>query len=169
MMKNIILTYLLFFIACNAFAQEEEKQKAIALNESKNLTWNANKNLADNNFVEAEVGYRKAIAKSGENAAAPYNLGNAYYNTESYSEAFGRFKEAGESATDKADKHSAYHNMGNVFMKRKEYEKAVEFIGPGASSNDYLNISSKEKSDKDEENNIEILREEMIMAAQNKV
>ena len=123
-MKNIV--FILFFIGCVSFAQEEEKERQQALSESKNLTWEANKELSEENFIEAEVDYRKAIAKSDENSAAPYNLGNAYYNKETYSEAFGRFKQAGELASDKSDKHSAYHNMGNVFMKRKEYEKAVE-------------------------------------------
>lgn len=107
-------------------AQETEKENRDALRASENLTWDANAALSENKFVEAEIDYRKAISKSEENAAAPYNLGNAYYNKETYSEAFGRFKQAGETATDKKDKHKAYHNMGNVFMKRKEYEKAVE-------------------------------------------
>jgi len=119
------LLVVLLLMGSLVFSQEE-KAKEKALNESKNMTWEGNKNLANNNFIEAEVEYRKAISKSDENSAAPYNLGNAYYNNETYAEAFGRFKQAGESATQKADKHKAYHNMGNVFMKRKEYEKAVE-------------------------------------------
>ncbi|WP_149304306.1 tetratricopeptide repeat protein [Pareuzebyella sediminis] len=124
-MKNSI-SILLLFIGFLSFPQEENKNQQEALRESKNLTWEANKELSENNFVDAEVDYRKAIAKSDENPAAPYNLGNAYYNKETYSEAFGRFKQAGELATDKKAKHNAYHNMGNVFMKRKEYQKAVE-------------------------------------------
>ncbi|WP_273568433.1 tetratricopeptide repeat protein [Maribacter halichondriae] len=125
-MKQLIV-FLSFSMVFLSYSQEEEeKLKQNALRESKNLTWEGNKDLSENNFVEAEVDYRKAIAKSDENPAAPFNLGNAYYNKESFSEAFGRFKEAGESAGDKKDKHKAYHNMGNVFMKRKEYEKAVE-------------------------------------------
>lgn len=126
-MKQYIVLLLFVFIGCYTFAQEEvEKEKAKALNASTNITWEANKSLSEDKFVEAEVDYRKAISKSGENVAAPFNLGNAYYNKETYSEAFGRFKEAGEVATDNKSKHKAYHNMGNVFMKRKEYEKAVE-------------------------------------------
>jgi tetratricopeptide (TPR) repeat protein len=124
-MKNFILI-IVFLFGCFTQAQEEEKEKAKALETSTNLTWEANKSLSEQKFIDAEVDYRKAIAKSDQNSAAPYNLGNAYYNNETYSEAFGRFKEAGETATDKKSKHKAYHNMGNVFMKRKEYEKAVE-------------------------------------------
>lgn len=116
----------LLLIGYNVYSQEEEKESAQALKESNNLTWEGNKELSENNFVAAEVDYRKAISKSEKNVAAPFNLGNAYYNKETYGEAFGRFKQAGELADDKSDKHRAYHNMGNVFMKRKEYEKAVE-------------------------------------------
>lgn len=125
-MKSTII-FVILLIGCFAYAQEEEiKEKAKALHTSTNLTWEANKALSEEKFVEAEVDYRRAISKSSENIAAPFNLGNAYYHKETYGEAFGRFKEAGELATDKKSKHKAYHNMGNVFMKRKEYSKAVE-------------------------------------------
>ncbi|MEX0274619.1 MAG: tetratricopeptide repeat protein, partial [Flavobacteriaceae bacterium] len=125
-MKSVLILCSIIFMCHASFSQELDKEQAKALTESKNLTWEANESLSENNFVEAEADYRRAISKSNENSAAPYNLGNAYYNTENYSEAFGRYKQAGELAMEKADKHHAYHNMGNVFMKRKEYEKAVE-------------------------------------------
>ncbi|GGG37976.1 hypothetical protein GCM10011414_04120 [Croceivirga lutea] len=114
-----------FSIAQNS---DEEAQKIAeqALRDSKNITYDANKELVQNDFINAEAEYRKAISKSSENIAAPYNLGRAYYNRESFEEAFGRFKSAGEKATEKPDKHKAFHNMGNVFMKNKEYAKAVE-------------------------------------------
>ncbi len=121
-----MLVFLFGYFGYSQDDADEKKQKVKLLRESENLTWDANKNLSEDKFVDAEVDYRKAISKSSENHEAPYNLGNAYYGKESYSEAFGRFKQAGELATGKADKHKAYHNMGNVFMKRKEYEKAVE-------------------------------------------
>lgn len=113
-------------------AQEEAK---IALRESKNITYEANENLVQNDFINAEGAYRRAISKSPENAAAPYNLGRAYYNRESFSEAFGNFKQAGEKATSKSEKHKAYHNMGNVFMQSKEYQKAVEAYKEALRSN----------------------------------
>lgn len=116
----------LLLAGMHGYAQENDPERTKALRASKNLTWEANKELSEGDFVTAEAEYRKAIAKSEENVAAPYNLGNAYYEKETYNEAFSRFKEAGERATDKLDKHKAYHNMGNVFMKGKEYEKAVE-------------------------------------------
>lgn len=122
-------TCFFLFVGYSLFAQtgqELEKESAKDLAESTNLTWEANKEISEDNFIEAEKDYRRAISKSDKNIAAPFNLGNAYYNKETYSEAFGRFKQAGELAEAKPYKHKAFHNMGNVFMKRKEYEKAVE-------------------------------------------
>lgn len=123
-MEKMVLCTLL--LAGYAYGQEENPGQEKALADSRNMTWEANKDLEEDQFVTAEAKYRKAISKSNENIAAPYNLGNAYYTNESYTEAFGRFKEAGEIATEKSSKHRAYHNMGNVYMKNKEYEKAVE-------------------------------------------
>ncbi len=124
--KLIFGLVLLMVFAGNAQENEAEKQAKKALKSSTNLTWEANKELTTNDFTSAEATYRKAISKSKQNAVAPYNLGNAYYNRESFGEAFGRFKQAGETAEEKPGKHKAYHNMGNVFMKNKEYQKAVE-------------------------------------------
>lgn len=138
MMCRIIISILLlsFF---NVVKAQEETDKELdakkALRESSNITYEANQELVQNDFIEAEADYRRAISKSGENTVAPYNLGRAYYNRESYAEAFSRFKEAGEKAKEKPTKHKAFHNMGNVFMQNKEYEKAVEAYKESLRSN----------------------------------
>ena len=124
--SNLYILLIALLVSAVSFSQEAEATDKEAVNASENLTWQANKELNEDKFVEAEVDYRRAISKDGKNVVAPYNLGNAYYNEESYSEAFGRFKEAGEISAQKPEKHKAFHNMGNVFMKRKEYAKAVE-------------------------------------------
>ena len=124
-MKRMLCLFVLCFPLLAA-GQQMEQPDPRALEASRQLTWEAGRDLGSDDFVNAEAKYRRAIAKSAENPAAPYNLGNAYYRNESYSEAFGRFKEAGERAGEKSEKHSAYHNMGNVYMQRKEYERAVE-------------------------------------------
>ena len=43
-----------------------------------------------------------------------------------FGEAFNAYKSATMNAKTKAEKHSALHNMGNVFMNQKDYAKAVE-------------------------------------------
>ena len=123
-MNRFLICFLVFPLA--VFAQDaevlEEKKEKV----SDYLTAEANEALNENNFVGAEADYRRAIATSESNAKAPFNLGNSYYNRESFGEAFGRYKQAGERADEKPVKHKAFHNMGNVYMKTKEYEKAVE-------------------------------------------
>ncbi|SFW42909.1 Tetratricopeptide repeat-containing protein [Sinomicrobium oceani] len=123
-----LLTAVLFFSCLSSKAQDKGKDAEAekTIKASENLTYEANKQLAGDDFEDAEVSYRKAIAKNPENATAKYNLGNAYYRREDLGEAFSRYKQAGETATDQAAKHRAYHNLGNVFMKNKEYQKAVE-------------------------------------------
>ena len=163
MNRRRILILSVLFSACFITAQEDEKQAQReaerALQESKNFTYEANEQLTQNDFVTAEGEYRKAISKSKENIAAPYNLGRAYYNRESFTEAFGRFKAAGEKATEKPDKHKAFHNLGNVFMKNKEYAKAVEAYKEALRSNPnddetrYNLALAKKKQEEDQKNN----------------
>lgn len=157
-MKPVVYFILLF--GSFLMAQEDEaKAQEKALQESKNLTWQGNQDLSTNKFFEAEVEYRKAISKSDKNAAAPYNLGNAYYNNATFSEAFGRFKQAGETADAKTDKHMAYHNMGNVLMKRKEYQKAVEA---------YKNALRNNPTDEETRYNLALAKEMLKKDQQNK-
>ncbi|WP_046743310.1 tetratricopeptide repeat protein [Kordia zhangzhouensis] len=123
-MKYFKQTFALLVLMVSVMYGQNKETEQIK-KESKVYTYNANKALAENSFADAEAEYRKAISKDGENATAKYNLGNAYYQNESYEQAFNRYKQASEVALTKAEKHKAYHNMGNVFMKNKEYEKAV--------------------------------------------
>lgn len=131
MKKYVIGLFISLFLQTGGsvlFAQEEEasREEKRSLRQSVDLTYEANNDLVEENFVDAEAKYRKAIAKSEKNSAAPYNLGNAYYHKKSMGEAFMRYKEAGENADSKTERHKVFHNMGNVFMKNKEYQKAVE-------------------------------------------
>ena len=126
--KHIVAIISIFaFYATQAQEVDKKAQRKAekALQESENITYEANELLTQNDFINGEGDYRRAISKSPENVAAPYNLGRAYYNREKYSEAFGKFKQAGEKADTKAEKHKAYHNMGNVYMQNKEYQPAV--------------------------------------------
>lgn len=118
--------FILILVGYIGHTQDMDKDQWKSIKKATDLTWEGNKDLDSNDFINAEANYRKAISENAENSIAPYNLGNAYYENETYSEAFGRFKQAAEKATEKADKHRAFHNMGNVFMKNKEYDKAVE-------------------------------------------
>ena len=77
------------------------------------------------NFYEAEKKYRTALSKNKLNSKGAYNLSHAYYNAELYDEAQARLIEATKNGN-KKEKHQAFHNLGNIFMKENACKKAVE-------------------------------------------
>lgn len=119
-MKKIIVI-ITILISSNSFAQEIDK----ALQKSNDYVYDGNK-LVDEDFVAAEKEYRKAISEKPSNTSGAYNLGNAYYKSAYYSEALLRHLESAKSATNKTDKHQAFHNIGNALMQQKQCKEAVE-------------------------------------------
>ncbi|MAY21967.1 MAG: hypothetical protein CMC74_04230 [Flavobacteriaceae bacterium] len=109
-------------------AQEKEKDKAQLQLEKETQDYIAegSEALSNNQFSDAEVNYRKAIAINPSKEVAKYNLGNAYYNKAKNEEAMRRFKQAASVAKSKPEKHKAFHNLGNTFMNAKQYQEAVE-------------------------------------------
>lgn len=125
-MKYIAL--LLLFFSAVAFSQDkdQEKQQAIAVKKSNNYVFDANELMEDDNFISAEKEYRRAISEQPNSVAGTYNLGNSYYKKGNYEEALYRQEQAAKNATEKEDKHRAFHNIGNILMKNKKCKEAVE-------------------------------------------
>jgi len=125
-MKHII-TYILIFTASFSFAQEDTKKKDAKITQKANNLINEANDLASNDdFVTAEMEYRKAISKKPTSVAGTYNLGHSYYTKGNYEEALYRNQQAAKHAIDKKEKHRAYHNIGNILMQTKKCKKAVE-------------------------------------------
>ena len=104
-----------------AYAQEKDKD----LIKSNDYVYEGNA-VVEEDFVEAEKEYRKAISKKPSNVNGAYNLGNAYYKTGNFSEALMRHLEAARTATTKEERYRAFHNAGNAFMKQKMCKEAEE-------------------------------------------
>ena len=113
-MRHLIV-YSLFFLSLASWSQETDK----------NLP-KANDEFVAKKYNEAEANYRISQSKTPKNAVATYNLGNSIYRQNQASEAKYSYLKAIENAKDKAQKHQAFHNLGNVYMKEKNYTKAVE-------------------------------------------
>jgi tetratricopeptide (TPR) repeat protein len=113
-MKSLII-YSLLFLSFAIYAQEKDK----------NLP-KANEEFTAKNFTDAEADYRISQSKAPKNAIATYNLGNAIYRQNQASEAKFSYLKAVEKSKTRTEKHQAFHNLGNVFMKEKDYTKAVE-------------------------------------------
>lgn len=108
------------------YAQDSDKEQIKAERQSKDLVYEANELLQKDDFISAEMEYRKAISKQKNNIVGVYNLGNSYYQKGNYGEALFRHQEAANNATSKEEKHRAFHNIGNVLMQNKKCKEAVE-------------------------------------------
>lgn len=118
----ILLTLTTFF----SFSQDKEKEALLIEKKANNYVYEGNEKVNENDFISAEMEYRKAISEQPVNVAGAYNLANSYYNKGSYDEALYRQQQAAKNATTKTDKHKAFHNIGNILMKNKMCKEAVE-------------------------------------------
>ncbi|MCF7559450.1 tetratricopeptide repeat protein [Sabulilitoribacter multivorans] len=124
-MKRII-TFITVLISIVAFSQEVDKQQLLALKKSNNYVYEANTLINKDDFISAEMEYRKAISEKPSTVAGTYNLGNAYYTSGNFEEALYRHQQAAQAATSKPEKHKAFHNIGNILMQNKKCKEAVE-------------------------------------------
>ena len=113
-MKNVIV-YSLLLLSLAITAQEKDR----------NLP-EGNSAFADKKYADAEAEYRISQSKKAKNAIASYNLGNSIYRQNQAVEAKASYLKAIQSTNDRPQKHQAFHNLGNVFMKEKDYTQAVE-------------------------------------------
>ena len=75
MKKYIAFVFALFFVI-PSFAQKESK-----------FVNKGNKEYKNEKFVDSEVEYRKGLEKNKSSFSANFNLGNALYRQEKYSDA----------------------------------------------------------------------------------
>jgi len=122
-LKLLSVFILLFSSLVSVIAQEKEDRDII---ESKKLLSDASLEMKNGNFPLAEADYRKAISLNPKDEIGKYNLGTAYYNKEMNANAMQRFLQAVSVASNKTEKHKAFHNLGNTFMNDKKYKEAVE-------------------------------------------
>ncbi|WP_411894136.1 aerotolerance regulator BatC [Winogradskyella sp. A2] len=113
-------------ITIMSFSQEKSKAQIEAEKKATNLVYKGNELLGDENFVDAEMEYRKAISESPNKAVGAYNLAHSYYKKGSFDEALFRSQEAANNAKTKDEKHRAFHNIGNILMQNEQCKEAVE-------------------------------------------
>lgn len=113
-MKNFII-YMIVMLSFAVSAQVKDKTLA-----------KGNDEYAEKKFVEAEANYRISNSKFSKRTVAPYNLGNAIYRQNQIAEAKLAYGKAIENIKSRPQKHKLFHNLGNAFMKEKNYSAAVE-------------------------------------------
>ena len=117
------------------FSQDQNEAQLKAEKNATNFVYQANELVSKDNYVEAEMAYRKAISKAPSKAVGAYNLAHSYYKKGSFDEALFRTQEAAKNATTKIEKHRAFHNMGNILMESKQCKEAVEAYKNALRSN----------------------------------
>ncbi|WP_309614177.1 tetratricopeptide repeat protein [Flavobacterium sp.] len=114
--KYLILIFICLF-SFFAKAQEKEKDKDLP---------KGNDSFAEKKYDDAEAEYRISESKNPKKSIAAYNLGNAIYRQNQSGEAKYHYAKALKIAKTRAEKHQAFHNIGNTLMKDKDYGGAVE-------------------------------------------
>ena len=115
MRYRIIITFLVLLFASTIQAQNERKDIR-----------KGNKAFRQQNYVQAEVDYRKATAKNGRNPQAIYNLGCAFMAQQKDSSAVVQFENASKIETNPKRKAMAFHNIGVICQKKQLFSEAIE-------------------------------------------
>lgn len=84
-----------------------------------------NKLYQSEKFTEAEIAYRKSLEVNPKSVEGTYNLGNALYKQGKYPEAAEQYQLSIGQEKDPVKLAQAFHNIGNISLQNKEYEKSV--------------------------------------------
>ena len=91
------------------------------------LIRDGNKLYEAKKYSDAEIAYRKSLAKNKESFAGNYDLGNSFYRQQKFDEAQSQFqKTLGSKGLDKEDKAKTYHNLGNSLLEAKKFPESIE-------------------------------------------
>lgn len=123
-MRKICLLFLFVLLATTGFAQRLVRQ---ATREGNNL-------FHKEDYLNAEIQYRKALEVAPNDSLAIYNLGNALIRQqqdEKAKESLQQFVNAASAAQkggNRALASKAYFNAGDVCMAAQQYQEAVQFF-----------------------------------------
>lgn len=117
-MRRVFFVFLSIIIAFSTpvFSQKEVRKELRK----------GNKEYKQEKYTEAEINYRKALEANARSKDAAYNLGNSLYKQSKFPEALQQYQAALSQGADKNFSAADWHNIGNVFMNHKEYQKSVD-------------------------------------------
>lgn len=101
---------------------------ALMAQDDKKPVRKGNKEFKKGDYNAAEIEYKRGLATDSSSVFSKYNLANALYRTDSFSEAELYMKDLGDTlknlSTEKASDY--FHNNGNIALKQKKYQEAVD-------------------------------------------
>ena len=90
------------------------------------LIRDGNKFFHKRNYSQAETNYRKALSKNAHNGTALFNLGCALQAQNKDSQAIQQYNQAAKVEHNSLRRASSSYNLGTVYQKLKDYDKAIE-------------------------------------------
>ena len=109
MRRLFVICNLSFVICLSLFAQKEAGDVR-----------RGNREYRKQNFTEAEVDYRRGLEANKDSYEAHYNLGDALFKQDKYTDAQVEFETAAKMLDKKEDKErwaKAMHNIGNCIFR----------------------------------------------------
>jgi tetratricopeptide (TPR) repeat protein len=123
------------FVLSTSFAQSDEQK----------FVRDGNKFYKEKKFTEAEKNYLNALGKQANSYRGAFNLGDAYYKQGKYKEASEQFEMLAAKKPSSDTLSKIYHNLGNSYLKQKEFEKSI---------NAYKNALKQNSGDEDARYNL---------------
>lgn len=108
-----------------------------AQNNAATLIRKGNHAFHQEDYVDAELYYRKALEEDPNNGKARYNLGNALYRQHRYNEAAAYFLDANTLIKDSSASSNMFYNLGNSLIKNgleNDTSKAQEHLQNGINA-----------------------------------
>ena len=124
----------------------------------KSLLRTGNDLYTDSSYNQAEIQYRKSLEKDQDYFNASFNLADAVYKQERYSESSGLFDALKDNAPTNEDLTKIYHNLGNSLFKEQKLDDAIESyksalrINPDDDDTRYNLALAKQQKQQQEEN-----------------
>ncbi len=77
-------------------------------------------------FNDAEVEYKKALAKDPKSHAAQFNLGDALFKQQRFDEAMREYNNSAMATRDAEGKGASFYNLGNSFFRSNKLQESIE-------------------------------------------
>lgn len=110
-------------------------QTATAQTREWKLLHQGNRSFNAGDYASAEQYYREALKSDPRNTRAIFNLGDTYLAQNNPQEAMKMYADAAKSEPNKVIRAMAFHNMGYIHHKNKQYAEAIKYYKEALRNN----------------------------------
>lgn len=99
------------------------------------LMHQGNRHFNKGDYTSAEKYYREALKADPRNTRATFNLGDTYLAQNNPQEAMKMYADAAKSEPNSVIRAMAFHNMGYIHHKNKQYAEAIKYYKEALRNN----------------------------------